>query len=318
VKIVWAKALSGEGSPGEMFKKDNAIDVACVISPDMIGLSGGLNSKGSGAEGTIKGAHVVVSTANMSRSIADVYCVRQDYFNAHKEQISKFVAGYLKGTDVLLQQKKEYNDGKGKSPAYMDSLKLAQKILGAKTLPTLEIEAHGLVSDATFVGLPGNVSFFTDTANLAGFAPKQKQTLDLVTTLGFCKERMGFGLAGWDYPKIAEAAGLKYEVPQQIAGRIQAESATGLKEEELDERTLVSFSVQFEANVTDFSPDSYGAEFKRVIAAASRFGNAAFVVRGHSDPAQTLIDFVKAGMKKGTLKRTGSKGNYEYFFNGES
>ena len=43
-----------------------------VISPDMLGLTGGVDSQGTGAEGTVKNAHVVVSTAEPQRSIADV------------------------------------------------------------------------------------------------------------------------------------------------------------------------------------------------------------------------------------------------------
>jgi hypothetical protein len=317
VKIVWAKNLSGPDSPAEMMKKDNSIDLACVISPDMTGLTGGLNSHGTGAEGTIKDARVVVSTASMSRSIADLYCVRQDYFRAHRDEVEKFVAGYLAATDSLMNHKKVYNDGKGKSPEYLEVLKMAQKIYGEKVLPTIEVDAHGLVSDANFVGLTGNMSFFTDTGNLSGFDAKQKQTLDLVTNLGYCGQRMGFVVAGWDFQQLAKLAGVKYEVPKVAVGRIQGESIGGFEEKELDDKTLVSFTVQFEPNQTDFSIDSYGAEFKRVVENASRFGNAVFLVRGHSDPSQTLIDFVKAGQTKGILQRTGTKGSYKYFLNGE-
>jgi outer membrane protein OmpA-like peptidoglycan-associated protein len=317
ITVVWSKNLTGEGSPAELFKKDASIDACCVISPDMISLTGGLTSKGSGAEGTVKGAKVLVSTASMSRSIADIYAVRQDYFKAHHDECEKFAAAYFEATQKLLEAKKEYNDGKGKSPTYTGYLKLAQKLYGEKVLPTLEIEAHGLVSDAGLVGLPGNISFFTDTANVSGFQPKQKQTLDLVKSVGFVKDRLGFGEAGWDYKKLADIAGMKYEPPQQVAGRIQAESVSGFKDEELDEKTLVSFTIQFKPNQTEFSTETYGAEFKRVVENASRFGNAVFLIRGHSDPAQTLIDFVKAGQKKGSLTKTGTKGNYKYYFKGQ-
>ncbi|MBN1900644.1 ABC transporter substrate-binding protein, partial [Candidatus Sumerlaeota bacterium] len=73
VKIIWAADLTGSpDSPAEMFRKDANIDACFVISPDMIGLTGGLQNTGSSAEGTVKGAYVRVSTAQLSRSIADV------------------------------------------------------------------------------------------------------------------------------------------------------------------------------------------------------------------------------------------------------
>ena len=51
-----------------------------VITPDMLALTGGLDSTGTGAEGTVEGAEVLVSTAQMSRSVADVLAVRKRLF----------------------------------------------------------------------------------------------------------------------------------------------------------------------------------------------------------------------------------------------
>ncbi len=62
---------------------------------------------GSGAEGTVEGAHVVNSTQQMSRSIADVYAVRSDWYEANKPWVNKFVAGYLKGTEDIGRHAKE-------------------------------------------------------------------------------------------------------------------------------------------------------------------------------------------------------------------
>ncbi len=55
----------------------------------MLGLTGGFDQKGSGAEGTVEGAHVVNSTQQMSRSIADVYAVRKDWYDANKDTVQK-------------------------------------------------------------------------------------------------------------------------------------------------------------------------------------------------------------------------------------
>ena len=47
----------------------------------------------------------------------------------------------------------------------------------------------------------------------------------------------------------------------------------------LDDRTLLSFTVHFGANEETFSMDRYGAEFQRVAQGASTFGNAVIVIR---------------------------------------
>ncbi len=86
--------------------------------------------------------------------------------------------------------------------------------------------------------------------------------------------------------------------------------------ENLDANTIVDFTINFEPNQQEFSADQYGAEFNRALNAAATFGNARIVIRGHSDPTKTLIDFVKAGMAKGMIKQTGTQGNYRYFYKG--
>jgi len=325
ITVVWAKDLAASDlttltSPANLFRADKTIDAACVISTDMIGLCGGLKDKGGTAEGNVKDSHVLLSTAQMSRSIADVYCVRTDYFNKHQDAVEKFVAGYLKGSEDLMAMKKVYNDGKGKSPEYMAVLKLTQSIYGEKLFPTLEIDTHGLVSDATFVRLPGNISFFEDAGNLSGFAPKQTSALDLMIGLGLIKNRYGFDPPRLDWKKIATVAGITYVGQTAGTGRIKGEIDTFT--EELDDSTIVTFVIKFEPNQNDFSADTYGAEFKRVIESASRFGNAVFAVRGHSDPTATLRSFLKAGMEKGIITRSGkpeSQGGkgYEYQLRGK-
>jgi hypothetical protein len=319
ITVVWCKNLTGDDSPAELMKKDASIDCVCVISPDMLGLTGGLDKKGSGAEGTLKGAHVVVSTAQMSRSIADVYCVRSDFFKSNRDWCEKFTAGYLKATAQLVKWKGEYNDGKGKSPQYMGLLKTAQSVYGEKVLPTLEVDAHGLVSDASFVGLPGNEVFFNDKGNLNSFDAKLKSGLDLSITLGAAKERFGYTSASFDWQKIAGMAGLTYEAPKFTGGSFKAEGIDVFPNQNLDERTLVSFAINFEPNQEKFSLDVYGAEFKRVVQGTQTFGKAAIVIRGHADPTKTLVDFIKAGMAKGIITREGDgKGTpYSYKLNGK-
>jgi outer membrane protein OmpA-like peptidoglycan-associated protein len=293
-------------------RKDPSIDAACVITPDMLGLCSGIDQTGSGAEGTLEGSHVVNSTATMSRSIADIYAVRSDYYKSNKAEVEKFFIGFCKATENIISWKTVYADGKGKSPEYMSALKMAQTIYGQAILPSLEVDAHGLVSDATFVRIPGNESFFSDPNNLTGFVPKQSNALDLAINLGYSKQKFGWDKAEWDYKAISDAVGVKYVAPVMATGRIKVE-VTDFGAD-LDDSTIFSFEIKFEPEQTTFSTDTYAADFQRVAQQSQTFGNAVILIRGHSDPTLTLQNFFWAAKAKGLM--TGESGNYQ--FNGKT
>lgn len=308
VQVVWAKNLTGEDSPAELFRKDATIDACCVISPDMIGLCSGIDQKGSGAEGTVKGAHVVNSTASMSHSIADVYVVRKDYFDRHKEEVKNFVVGYLKAVEKTLEWKKTYNDGKGKSAEYVSLLKLAQEVYGKAVLPSLENDAHGLVSDAAFARVPGNESWFDDPQNLTGFAAKQSAALDMASGLGIVADKFGFVKAGWNYKEISDAVGVKYVKPVLATGRIKGEVTDFAKD--LDSNTVFSFEIKFDPEQTTFPEEGYAADFQRLCQTSQTFGNCVILIRGHSDPTLALQNFFWAAKAKGLI--TGDSGSYKF------
>ena len=319
IKVVWTKDLTGsENSPAELFKKRSDIDACFAITPDMVGLCGGLQKIGTGAEGTIKGARVLVSTAELSRSIADVYVCRKDFYDANKDLVTKFVAGYLKACEEIIELKKQY-EAKGSQP-YKNLLQMTQDIYGKTTIPVLD-DAHGLLSDCTFVGYPGNVAFFTQQGNLHGFEAFQKSALDLAVSRGYAKEQMGLLPSGLDYKSplfVKYLSRIEMERTERfraeaVREEIEALSAGGT----LDDRTIVSFTINFEPNQTSFSAVQYGGEYQRVVETADKFGNAVIAIRGHADPTKTLLELVKAGIQKGVLKQSGTRGNYSYSLNGQ-
>jgi len=177
-----------------------------------------------------------------------------------------------------------------------------------------------LLVDCTFVGYPGNVTFFTQQGNLIGFEAFQKAALDLAVNRGYARERMGLFPSGLDYQSPLF---LKYLTKTQLergerfrAEAVQSEIELLSAGGGLDDRTILSFTINFEPNQTEFSPVQYGAEFQRVVETAAKFGNAVVAIRGHADPSKTLLDLVKAGMAKGVLKRVGTPGNYSYSLSG--
>lgn len=340
VTVVWADELTGPNGPAEKFRNDPSISACLVISPDMIGLTGGLQNIGTGAEGTVKSSRVLISTAQLSRSIADVYICRKDFYDANKKLIEKFVSGYLKACEEVVELKKDY-ETKGSSE-YVKLLQLTQDIYGSDVIPTLEEDAHGLLCDCTFVGQPGNVKFFLASGNPVGFDAFQKSALNLAVGRGYARKKYSLLPSGLYYGSSEFIGYLTHTVAvkkpttagKPTAAKVQTpvvkkrerfkaeavkEEIEALNEGELlDEKTLLSFTISFKPNQVDFSEAEYGSEFKRVVELASKFGNAVIVIRGHSDPTKTLVELVKAGLDKGFLRRSGSKGNYKYYFQGST
>lgn len=323
IEIVWCEDLTGPKGPAAKFKSDTSIDFCTVITPDMLGLTGGLDATGTGAEGTIEGSHVVSSTSTMSRSIVDVVAVRSDYYKTHKEECEKFVAGYLQAAKRVQEWRKETEDT-GTMPAkYKKILEVAQATFGREVIPTIEVDGHGLMLDAQIVGLTGNIAFFEQEGNLNGFEAKQKVGLDLAVGQGYATERKGFQPPNFDYKKIAQLAGLEYKEPEFNRKRIAEgvdlfpDSDPGVASEK-GIKVVYTFEITFEANQTSFSADQYGPQFDEAVKNASLYGNAAIRITGHSDPTKTLVDLIRAGMKKGTVTRSGNKGSYKYYLNGKS
>ncbi len=316
VQIIWTTDLTGPAGAAELFRKDATIDACCVITPDLIGLTGGFDATGSGAEGTVAGAHVINSTQQMSRSIADVYAVRKDWYDANRDWVEKFVGGYLAASRKTVELRNEFEKSQRLGGEYKALLATSQRIFGADVLPTLEVDAHGLLLDCTFAGLTGQQSFFTDKGNLSGFGPMLKESLDMATSWGYASSRRGFEPNNFSYQKIATIAGIEFKqlnTSQERFGEIDDFEDFG----NLDQNTIVSFTISFQPNQFEFSTDIYGGEFERALKQASTFGNARVVIRGHADPTKTLQDLVVTGIKKGVLKQTGQSGNRRYFFKGK-
>jgi hypothetical protein len=309
IVVEWADDVTGAHSPARIFREDGTIDACCVITPDMVALTGGLDKNGNGTEGTVAGAHVLVSTAQMRRSIADVYACRKDFFDTNKDRVERIIAGYLRACDEVIEARKEKKTmgpipGRRLGGRYMDILQLARQIYGKEVLPT-EDEADGLLADAIFVGLPGNISFFTDPGNLSGFEAKQRAAFNLAVAHGNAKKRWGFLRPDLDFAKLRKLSGLRADPTPGPRFLPSLSPAT--------ENAVTSFSITFSANQMGFEGEPFQKGFLRVTEQASLFGNGKVLVRGHADPSKILQDFVRVGLSKGLLtrKETG-KGDIEY------
>lgn len=318
IEMVWTPDILGENGPDGYLRNRSDIDGAFCITPGMFGLTGDIHTIGDGGE-TMLGAKVLVSTQDeMSRSIWDGYYAREDWYRSNRDWAHKFAAGYMKATEEVLELKKEY-ESKG-SKRYMQLLQMAQDIYGKDALPTLEVDAHGLVADARLVGYPGNVAFFEETGNTNGFDAFMKSALNLGISQGYIKEKKEFLTSGLDYNSPFFVGYLKNtNVTRTKKFRAEAMEAeiAALNAGELDERRIDYFTIPFPPEGDSFEEKNYKEQFQRTIEWAGKYGNAGIAIRGHADPAWTIIQLVQAGIKKGIINRSGTKGNYTYYFEGQ-
>ena len=334
VNIVWVDDLTGPNGPAERFRNDDSIAGCFVITPDMVALTDvfvPLVSTSPGADSqsedtstgkTVPGAYVVVGTATLSRSIADVYACRKDFYDTNKETIEKFFAGYLKGAEEVVKLKNAYEHSD--SEEYAALLQMMQDIYGAEVLPTLEEDAHGLIADCIYVAQPGNVAFFNDPTNrVTGFEGFNKAGLDMAVNWGFATKRYDLIPSDLNFssPTFKNLLMATDATPVHRkrfkAETVRAEVEALNENNVLDDKTLISFTIQFEPNQDTFSETQYRGEFDRVVELAEKYGNAAIAIKGHTDPSKMLATIIRTGLERGILKRTETGGNYRYLMNGQ-
>jgi len=293
---VWTDDVTGDKGPAELFRKDEKVDACFAITPDMMALTGGDEKTGTGAEKTVKGAKVLVSTKSMLRSIADVYACRKDFYDKNKPLVEKLTAGYLKGTELVLEARKE-NKPKEFSAKYKEAIKAARTMFG-KDVPS-DDDADGLISDAVFVGLAGNYSFFKDKGNLSGFESKMKAASDIANQLGDARGGLDMLAADFEYAEIKKLG----DLTSKVTGKGGPRFSPNPKEK----NTLFFFTVAFKPNQATFPEEEYGKDFKRAVEQASLFGNAIVSVRGHADPFNVAAAFKEVATEKKIITEKGGK-----------
>ncbi len=280
VNIRWTKDLTGtDNSPAEVIFK-NDVDAAFVIIPDGLALTSN-GTVGTGAEGSVKGARIMLSTKTANRIIADVYAVRRDFFESHRKQVESFVHGLLLATQELkgLFSKKEQT-----LAAYQSLVSASAAILLDSAQATADAEA--LYGDCEFAEFRGNVSFFGDEKWPRSMNHLVDEIQSAFITAGLLGRKSSLAQARWDYNALrggltgiddVKALRFKSDAVAQVVARKQAMGTLG-------EGELFSLEINFQPNQNDFPEDLYADGFKKIVELAATYGGAVITVEGHSDP----------------------------------
>lgn len=278
VTIKWLPDLTGTDDAPMAALQTNDVDAAFVITPDAMVLTSG-GTVGTGAEDSVKGAKILLSTRTANRIISDVYAVRSDYFEKNKSEIEGFVGSLLKAEEELqtLFKAKSGSD-------YQDTLKSSAKILLDSEQATADV--LGLYADCSFVGWDGNVEYFSNPNYPRSFSVLTNEIQKTFLQLGLISKENTLAQASWDYEKLR--AGLNNTGQTAAPTFKQEEVATIIAKRQqqgsLDSGELFKFEIFFEPNQNSFSSDLYEEAFNQVVKYASTYGGALITVEGHSDP----------------------------------
>ena len=277
----WVPDLTGTKNTPAAAMRAKQVDAALVIIPDALALTSN-GTVGTGAEDSVKGARILLSTKTANRIIADVYAVRADYFESNRAAVERFVRGLIEGETAL-------RDLVANKAARAADYKRA--MTGAATMlldsPQAIADTEGMYGDAQFVRVPGNVAFFTDPKNPRRMELLNGEIQQAFIGLGLLPAPVAIASANWDFTKLGTEAGAPVVAAEQqrfdssqVAGIVARRQSQG----RLGEGELFNFEVQFKPNQDKFPAELYADAFKKVANLAATYGGAVITVEGHSDP----------------------------------
>ncbi|CCN40091.1 putative ABC-type nitrate/sulfonate/bicarbonate transport system, periplasmic components [Vibrio nigripulchritudo FTn2] len=299
VDFFYTRDLTGtEQTPAEALF-DDSVDAAFVITPDALALTSGGNV-GTGAEGSVKGASIVMSTESASKVITDVIAVRKDFYQNNKSKVDSLAMALLKAQESLptaLAHKMLKED--------------AAELLFDSKLAVDEIEP--MVSDAYVANFQDNKAFFTgDSAR--NFEVINKETVSGLLAMGAIKSAGTVLKADIDYRLHSNGYAEKVNQPKFDTKTLSAVVDKKQKLNTLDDDTLYSFDVFFRPNQRGFDSSLYQSEFDKVIELSAIYSGAVIIVEGHSDPmgylrkvkqgeSNLVLSRMKQGLKNLSLSR---------------
>lgn len=308
VKFKWFRELSipKESTnkvidPVTAFTKTD-YDAVMAISPDLASLTSG-GKVGTGAEGSVKGARIMLTTKSASRIIADVYAVRKDYYDANFEKVEAFRTAWLQSEEALRDLLK---NKAGRRSEYQQLLTRAATVL--ENAPQATSDMEGLLGDCTFVGYNGNIAFFTGKGTTRTLTALNNEINTAFVAMGLIPAKTQLPAAKWDNPALT--SGLHYATTEAPKPAFDAPKLARAVEKSYEGAestsfgapgTLFKIEMLFAPNkpVTDYA--QYYADFEKGIRLADTYGGAALVIEGHSDP-KGIADARAAGTPDAELR----------------
>lgn len=273
--------------PVSAFRQDSTIDAVMAIIPDALSLTSD-GKVGTGAEGSVKGARILLTTQTANRIIPDVYAVREDYYQVNKGKVEKFTHALMTAQeqlDSLLKAKSQ------RQAEYRQLVAKSATLLFGASQATAEVEGL-LAGGCYFVGHTGNVQFFTGAGTTRTFNNLNSEIQTSFTEMGLVAGKSTLLGAEWNFNALAvglaTAKTVTTAAPAPTLDRNRAEARVAKEiSAELsgwEEGTLFVVEINFEPNQKVFTETQYANDFAKAIKLVQTYGGALVTVEGHSDP----------------------------------
>ena len=281
VELVWVEDLTGDGDTPSAAFADGRADAAAVILPDARFLTSG-GTVGTGAEGSVRGSTILISTQEAASVIGDYIAVRADYFDANRDDIARMVNIFFQAEEQMRDFMAAPNDPRQTEMANL----MATEFLGG--LPTEE--GVFLWQDAITDGWAGNANHFADPAEARRFDVLLEEVNVALRGAARLDAPANLNIADWDYAALADGLNnlddrqIAAFNPEAAAAAVQRLRRTG----QLDANTKIDFEVYFEPDSTSFPVALYAQDFEEILRLATTYSGAIITVEGHSDPLHFL------------------------------
>ncbi len=246
------------------FVDDASIDAVVTFSPDIYKLP----------EKFPKDMKLLSSTGDAKRLLADVFAVREDFAKAHPEVVEGLVAGILEGTEFSL-----------KNP---DAV-AGQLFEGFKRFGIASVDdCKAMMHDAHLTNYAENVAFFTDARNPTSFARTYDDAVAVYRAFGALDKALPATAIADAGPLTSAKLREQWKASKDDYSASAALSKTA--REKLAERrvsgSVVTMVVYFDASKETFdaSSEEVARALEEVAKLASRFGGAAVLIEGYTDP----------------------------------
>lgn len=275
--------------PVSAFREDKDIDAVLCISPDAFALTSG-GTVGTGGEGSVKGAKILLSTKTAKRIIADVYAVRSDYFESNRTSVFKLTHALMRGQESYenLLQKKSSQQAK-----YQQLLSKSAELLMGSSTATGDVE--GMIGDCEYVGFSGNVAFFTGKGTNRTLKTLNGEIQGSFVKLGILSGKVSVPDAEWNWSDLASGLSNAKNIPESkpvfdaekvektITRKIAAEPTKWDQE-----GSLFVKEINFGPNQSDFTEAEYAEDFSTALNLSETYSGALVTIEGHSDPLGVL------------------------------
>ena len=267
--------LSGN-TPGAALLEDESVDAAFVTTADANILTSG-GKVGTGAEGSVKGAEIMLSTKSASRLISEVYVVRADYLENNRDQMRRFVKALFNAEETVRED-------------------VVKQVIDWESVASILLNDSGATEDAAdlwrgveTVGLQGNIDWANPNKSRSWKGINDGIQNALVAQ-GLMESAYVLGKADWDYEGFS--GGIFDQRRTELPG-FDSNKASSVVEDmkqsgELEGKALMEFEIGFEPNQTQFSAREYSEKFDKVLETAATYSGAVITVEGHSDPLNYL------------------------------